>query len=104
MSEEDPVTKKVQIELEIDASLSEEKPNRYQKVIDAAKAFDAWRVFPRIFIGIYIYLLCRSVIWFMELTDPNTQQASLISIITGVGAAWFSSYVNSGKDKETPKK
>ena len=55
-----------------------------------------YRVFPRLFIGIYLYILVVTVHWFMTITDPNTQQAGFISTIVGVGAAWFGLYTNSG--------
>lgn len=75
----------------------EKKPNKYQGIIDLAKAIDAWRIFPRAFISVYIYMLWASTNWFMNLQAPTMEQAGLISVITGVGAAWFASYVSSGK-------
>ena len=30
--------------------------------------------------------------WFMALPDPNSQQASLVSVVVGAGAAWFGIY------------
>jgi hypothetical protein len=35
----------------------------------------------------------------MSLPDPNTQQAGLVSVIVGAGAAWFGLYVSSGNNK-----
>lgn len=68
-----------------------------KKIISWAIAFDAWRIFPRLFFGIYIYLMYETVTWFMLLENPTMEQAGLISVITGVGAAWFGQYVASGK-------
>ena len=51
--------------------------NPWQKVIHLARAVDAWRIFPRIFVVVYIYLMYESVIWFMNLTDPNLEQSAL---------------------------
>ena len=68
-----------------------------ESMIEMARAFDAWRVFPRIFISTYIYLLYQSVMWFMSLPTPSMEQAGLISIMTGVGAAWFQSYCSTSK-------
>ena len=70
--------------------------NRYQKIIDLAKAIDSWRIFPRIFILTYIYLLVEVVQWFMALSKPSMEQAGLVSIVVGAGAAWFGLYTNSG--------
>lgn len=73
------------------------KENRYQKWIDLADAVDAWRPFPRLFISVYIYVVYQTINWFIHLEAPTMEQAGLISVVTGVGAAWFGSYVNSGK-------
>ena len=61
----------------------------------APEYFSRWRVFPRAFISMYIYLLFESATWFMALPDPNPSQAGLISVLVGAGAAWFGLYVNS---------
>jgi hypothetical protein len=71
----------------------------FDKIKEAATAFDAWRPFPRLFIASYLYLLYMSFEWFTSLEDPTTQQASLISLLIGAGAAWFGLYVNSGNKK-----
>lgn len=93
----EPVKKTVQIDLEVDTTQTDSSKNKFQWLIDLAKAVDAWRVFPRLFISVYIYLLWAVVIWFMTLDAPTVEQAGLISVITGVGAAWFASYVGSKK-------
>jgi hypothetical protein len=90
-------SKTVQLNLELDANVN--STNKWQWAIDAAKAFDAWRPFPRAFIAMYIYLLYSVVNWFMSLDEPNMQQAGLVSVVVGAGAAWFGLYVNSKKDE-----
>jgi hypothetical protein len=55
---------------------------------------DRWRIFPRVFLSMYIYLLYKVVIWFMTLDAPTMEQAGLVSIIVGVGAPWFTSYLS----------
>ena len=90
--------RKVQLDIEIDANLHESNKNRFQKLIELAEAVDAWRIFPRAFITVYIYLLYAVVIWFMSLEDPTMQQAGLISVMTGVGAAWFGLYTKTKGD------
>ena len=77
--------------------MSEEGKNKYQKWIDLAEAVDSWRIFPRAFLSVYIFLLYYSTMWIMGLPDPNSQQAGLISIIVGAGAAWFGLYTGSKK-------
>ena len=65
----------------------------------APEYFSRWRLFPRAFISMYIYLLFETTTWFMALEDPNNAQAGLISVIVGAGAAWFGLYVNSTSTK-----
>ncbi len=71
--------------------------NRYQKWVDMAHAVDQWRIFPRIFISTYIYLLYAVVIWYMDLPTPTMEQSGLVSIVVGAGAAWFGLYTGSSK-------
>jgi len=61
----------------------------------APEYFSRWRIFPRAFISMYIYLLFQVVTWFMDLSNPGPEQAGLVSVIVGAGAAWFGLYVNS---------
>lgn len=91
-------TKKVNIELEVDTNVVNSGTNPYQKVVWLARAVDSWRIFPRVFITVYIYLLYEVVMWFMSLETPNMEQAGLVSVIVGAGAAWFGLYVNSRGD------
>ena len=59
------------------------------------------RIFPRIFITVYIYMFYTVVEWFMDLPDPTNAQAGLVSVVVGAGAAWFGLYVNTGNQKAT---
>ena len=93
-------TKKVNLELEIDTSTVDSSKNRYQGLIDLAKAVDQWRIFPRVFITTYIYLLYKVTIWFMDLADPTMAQSGLVSIVVGAGAAWFGVYAGTSKSKK----
>ncbi|NDG52685.1 MAG: hypothetical protein EBY39_06635 [Flavobacteriia bacterium] len=62
-----------------------------------AAAVDSWRIFPRMFLSVYIFLLYYSTMWFMELPEPSLEQSGLISIIVGAGAAWFGLYAGTSK-------
>ena len=74
--------------------------NPHQKWIHLAQAVDAWRIFPRAFLSVYIFLLYYSTMWFMALENPSLEQSGLISIIVGTGAAWFGLYAGtSGASK-----
>jgi hypothetical protein len=90
-------TKKVNIELEVDTSTVDSSKNRYQGLIDMARAVDAWRIFPRLFLTVYIVLLYKCVIWYMDLATPTLEQSGLISIVVGAGAAWFGLYTGTSK-------
>ena len=93
-------TKKENLELEIDTSTVDSSKNRYQGLIDLAKAVDSWRIFPRIFISTYIFLLYKVTIWFMNLEAPTFEQSGLVSIVVGAGAAWFGLYAGTSKGKK----
>ena len=90
-------TKKVNIELEVDTNVVDSSKNKYQNLIDLAKAIDSWLIFPRIFIRTYIYLLYNVVIWYMNIADPTLEQSGLVSIVVGAGAAWFGLYTGTSK-------
>ena len=75
----------------------EKNDNPYQKFIFVAQAIDSWRIIPRCFLGVYMYLLYFTTFWFMDLPDPSFEQSGLISIVVGAGAAWFGLYTNSHK-------
>ena len=92
--------KVIQIELEVDTKQVDSSQNPWQKWIWLAQTVDAWRIFPRAFLSVYIFLLYYSVMWFMELENPSLEQSGLISIIVGAGAAWFGLYAGTSKNKE----
>ena len=96
---EEPLKKKIELEVELQPTQKEEA-NPYQKRIHLARAVDSWRIFPRLFLSVYIFLLYYSVMWFMELPEPSFEQSGLISIVVGAGAAWFGLYAGtSGSSK-----
>lgn len=94
-------TKKVQIELEVDTNTVDSGLNPYQKWIFAARAVDAWRIFPRLFLTVYIVLLYQVVNWFMGLEAPNMEQSGLVSVVVGAGAAWFGLYAGTSKSSKS---
>jgi|TARA_R110000796_G_scaffold230285_1_gene347907 hypothetical protein len=74
--------------------------NPHQKWIYLAQAVDSWRIFPRAFLSVYMYLLYYTTFWFMALEAPSFEQSGLISIVVGAGAAWFGLYAGtSGASK-----
>ena len=91
------VKKTVQIDLEVDTSTTDSNKNPFQWLIHLAKAVDAWRIFPRLFLTVYIVLLYKCVLWYMALPAPTMEQSGLISIVVGAGAAWFGLYIGTSK-------
>ena len=89
------VTEIGELKQEIFELTHDDTKNPWQKWIFFAKMIDAWRVIPRLFLGVYVYLLYYATFWFMELPEPSIEQSGLISILVGAGAAWFGLYVNS---------
>ena len=71
---------------------ADDKVNPHQRWIHLARAVDSWRIFPRMFLTVYIVLLYKCTIWFMDLPEPSFEQSGLISIVVGAGAAWFGLY------------
>tara|TARA_Y200000002_G_scaffold337224_1_gene305844 strand:- start:8 stop:325 length:318 start_codon:yes stop_codon:yes gene_type:complete len=88
---------KIQVDLEVDTSIKDLGINPYAKIIHLARAIDAWRIFPRVFITTYIFLLYKVVIWYMNIADPTLEQSGLVSIVVGAGAAWFGLYTGTSK-------
>jgi hypothetical protein len=96
---EETVKKKVDLELEITPNNLGVNP--FHRWIHLARAVDAWRIFPRVFVGVYIFLLYEVVTWFMTLEEPNMEQAGLVSIVVGAMAAVFGIYAGtSGQSKK----
>ena len=71
--------------------------NPYQRWIFVAQAIDCWRLIPRAFLSIYMYLLYYVVFWYMDLPEPTMEQSGLISVVVGAGAAWFGLYTSTSK-------
>jgi len=100
---EEPIKKTVNIDLEVDTSVKDLGPNPYAKLIHLARAVDSWRIFPRVFISTYIYLLYKVVIWYMNIPAPTMEQSGLVSIVVGAGAAWFGLYTGSRAKSDNKK-
>ena len=95
----EPVKRK--IDLEVEVTPNNIGVNPYHKWVHLAKTIDAWRIFPRVFVGVYIYLLYAVVMWFMTLDEPNIEQAGLVSVVVGAMAAVFGIYAGtSGQYKK----
>jgi hypothetical protein len=94
---DDPIKKRVDLELEV--TTNNIGVNPYHKWIHLAKTVDAWRIFPRVFVSVYIVLLYDVVTWFMTLGEPNLEQSALVSIVVGAMAAVFGIYAGTSQTK-----
>ena len=83
----------------------EKNDNPYQRWIFVAQAVDSWRLIPRAFLSVYMYLLYYVVFWYRALPEPSMEQSGLISVVVGAGAAWFGLYTSTSKsNKDFSKK
>jgi len=97
----EPIKKMVQLEVEVGTTTVDRGKNPFEKWIHLAKTIDAWRIFPRVFVSVYIVLLYKVVMWFMTLQNPNLEQSALVSIVVGAMAAVFGIYAGtSGQSKK----
>ena len=104
MTEEvQPIKKKIELEVEFDTTEKVVKQNRFEALMEFADVLDAYRIFPRAFIGVYLYILVETVQWFMTVSEPNASQAGLISVVVGAGAAWFGLYTSTGSARNIKK-
>lgn len=95
-----PIKKKLELEVEFDTTTKEQKPSRFEALLEFADVIDAYRIFPRAFIATYLYLLIETTKWFMTIPEPNASQAGLISVVVGAGAAWFGLYTSTGSARK----
>ena len=62
-----------------------------------AEVLNALRVIPRIMLITYTLVWYQVINWFMSLPSPSMEQAGLVSVVTGAGAAWFGLYIGGKK-------
>lgn len=62
-----------------------------------SEMFDRWRIIPRLLILMMMAMTWNTLEWFMALPDPDTQQASLVSVMTGALTGAFGLFLGSGK-------
>ena len=98
---EETIKKKVELDLEVTPTNIGINP--FQKWVHLAKTVDAWRIFPRVFVSVYIVLLYDVVTWFMTLEAPNLEQAGLVSVVVGAMAAVFGIYAGTNKQSKAFK-
>tara|TARA_R110000851_G_scaffold224141_1_gene376990 strand:- start:582 stop:917 length:336 start_codon:yes stop_codon:yes gene_type:complete len=98
---EETIKKKVELDLEVTPNNIGINP--FQKWVHLAKTVDAWRIFPRVFVSVYIVLLYDVVTWFMTLEAPNLEQAGLVSVVVGAMAAVFGIYAGTNKQSKAFK-
>ena len=73
------------------------------KITKLADALDKLRIFPRLFMGVYIWMLVEAGNWFLKLDVPTLEQAGYMSVIVGAGIGWMQVYTNSGRGSKNSK-
>lgn len=90
--------------------------NFRQLHLSIAEALDAWRIVPRVLVGLYCLMLYKVVMWYMALEPkmlkgcvsetsvmdcivqaPTTQHAALVTAVVGISAAVFGMYSSTGR-------
>ena len=64
-----------------------------------ATVLDEWKVWPTVMKLAFTIMSWRVVEWFMNLPDPTTQQAGLVSVVMGAATGAFAIWMG----KETSK-
>ena len=72
--------------------------------IDIAEVLDALRVFPRLFVVLYIYGLAHVLYWATSLADISVQQAAFISVVSGTFPFVLNFYMQTGRDWSTQQR
>lgn len=68
-----------------------------QKWLDIAEVLDAYRVFPRLFLFGYSWVIYDSYRWFKGLPEPSTGHTFMISTVWGMAAVITAWYLNTGR-------
>lgn len=71
--------------------------NKRKIAMSFAEAMDYFRIVPRIILVCYSIMMYEVVQWYMELTNPTTEQASLIVTLLGIAGAIIGLYQKGGK-------
>lgn len=66
---------------------------------ETADLLKQYRLFPRIFSLIFLYLLYDVADWFMQLQVPSTEQAGFAATMVATAAAWFKFYVDGAREQ-----
>ena len=67
-----------------------------QRFLDAAEVVDAWRIFPRLFNGVLLWLLVDMHLWYRNLDDAPFPQFYVIAV-WGAITAINKFYVDTGR-------
>ena len=65
-----------------------------QSLLDAAEVVDAWRVFPRFYMGMFAYFLWDLHVWYQPLASNPDYYANLVFGVVGVVTGL---YMNTGR-------
>jgi len=63
----------------------------------SAERFLAWRILPRFMMLVMTLVYIRCIEWALQMPDLSTQQASLISVVTGAMTGSLAVWLNTEK-------
>ena len=63
-----------------------------------AEALDYFRIVPRLILVSYSYMMYEVIQWFMDLTNPNAEQAGFVVSVIGIAGVIISLYHKSGRN------
>lgn len=67
------------------------------RLLDFAELLDAFRVFPRLFVGGYFIYSAKVGLWAMSLPDLTTSQATFVTAIIGLTVPMTAFYMQTGR-------
>ena len=62
-----------------------------------AEIADAYRAFPRLFMGVFLYLLVDAHFWFKSVPDPTDTQQWYVNVLWVALAGMTKFYLDSGR-------
>lgn len=68
-----------------------------QKWLDIAEIVDAFRVIPRVMIGLFVWLCVDAYLWMKGLDLTPGEKQMIFTTVMGAATVWLSFYLNSGR-------
>ena len=76
--------------------------NWKNRLLTVAELLDAFRFVPRVVLVSYAILVWQVVQWYMDIAEPTTQHAALVTVVVSVIAPIVGLYQSSGRKWGNP--